>query len=278
MKHITWKKMTALTLSAALSLSLLAGCGGKEDQTVESQPAESQTAQINYDEMTIEELKPLLQTVNEGKLTMATSPDFAPSEFYVIGDDGTPTLAGMDIALAGLAADPKRTAIMDFTVPYEVDPESNQCFICLEENKDSFPTLEATNDPQYQIGAQIGSIQSDFADQFSPNAEIIHLGKVTDIISELLSGKLDGAYMAMDTARAYQSTYPQIAIVLDVPNDFDGTCAGVVKDNPALLAAVNLAIKSAVEQDLVAQYKAEAMELATGNIYEGLLDADGNVQ
>ena len=320
MKHITWKKMTALTLSAALSLSLLAGCGGKQGETTESQspagqPAESQAApaDTDYDQMTIEELKPLLETVNPGKLTMVTSPDFAPAEFYVIGDDGTPTLAGMDIALAGyiadylglelevvpidfdgvlmeiqnkaadialagLAADPKRTAIMDFTVPYEVDPESNQCFICLEEDKDNFPTLEATSDPQYQIGAQIGSIQSDFADQFSPDAEIIHLGKVTDIISELIAGKLDGAYMAMDTAEAYQTTYPQIAIVLDVPNDFAGTCAGVVKDNPALLAAVNLAIESAVEQDLVAQYKAEAMELATGNIYEGLLDAQGNTQ
>ena len=321
MKQLTTKKILALGLGLSMSLSLLTGCGGgrggesaaPETQDPAQPPAQSAAAEKDYSEMTIEELKPLLQTVNEGKLTMVTSPDFAPAEFYVIGDDGTPTLAGMDIALAGyiadylgleleivpidfdgvlmeiqnkaadialagLAADPKRTGIMDFTVPYEVDPESNQCFICLEEDKDSFPTLEATNDPQYQIGAQIGSIQSDFADQFSPNAEIIHLGKVTDIINELVAGKLDGAYMAMDTAEAYQTTYPQIAIVLDVPNDFAGTCAGVVKDNPALLAAVNLAIESAVEQDLVAQYKAEAMEQATGNIYEGLLDAQGNAQ
>lgn len=317
MKHLSVKKILALGLGLSMSLSLLTSCGG--ERSAESAapgtqtPAQSAAAEKDYSEMTIEELKPLLQTVNEGKLTMATSPDFAPAEFYVIGDDGTPALAGMDIALAGyiadylgleleittldfdgvlmelqtksadialagLAADPKRTAIMDFTVPYEVDPESNQCFICLEGDKDKFPTLESTNDPQYQIAAQIGSIQSDFADQFSPNAEIIHLGKVTDIISELTAGKLDGAYMALDTAEAYQSTYPEIAIVLDVPNDFAGTCAGVVKDNPALLAAVNLAIQSAVDQDLVAQYKEEAMEQATGNIYEGLLDAQGNAQ
>ncbi len=73
MKHITWKKMTALTLSAALSLSLLAGCGGKQGETTESQspagqPAESQAApaDTDYDQMTIEELKPLLETVNPG--------------------------------------------------------------------------------------------------------------------------------------------------------------------------------------------------------------------
>lgn len=308
MKNITWKKLTALTLSAALSLSLLTACGGKEDQ-----PKESQTAQVNYAEMTIEELKPLLQTVNQGKLTMATSPDFAPSEFYVIGEDGTPTLAGQDIALAGyiadylgleleittidfdgvimelqnksadialagLAADPKRENVMDFTNPYEIAEDSNQCFICLKGNEGNFTSMEDTNDPEYQIGAQIGSIQADFAAQFSPNAEIILLGKVTDIISELLAGKMDGAYMAMETAQAYQATYPEIAIVLDVPNDFAGTCAGVVKDNPALLAAVNLAIESALADGSMARFKAEAMELATGNIYEGLLDANGNTQ
>ena len=263
--------------------------------------------------MTIEVIKPPLQTVDQGKLTMVTSPDFAPSEFYVIGDDGTPTLAGQDIALAGyiadylgleleittldfdgvlmelqnkaadialagLAADPKRANIMDFTDPYEVAEDSNQCFICLEKNKDNFTSMEDTNKPDYQIGAQIGSIQADFAAQFSPDAEIILLGKVTDIISELLAGKMDGAYMAMETAQAYQSTYPEIAIALDVPNDFAGTCAGVVKDNPALLAAVNLAIESALADGSMAQFKAEAMELATGNIYEGLLDADGNTQ
>lgn len=308
MKNLNLKKFLALTLTAAMSLSLLTACGGRED-TVGATP----TPEVDYSQMTIEELKPLLQTVNEGKLAMATSPDFAPSEFYVIGDDGTPTLAGQDIALAGyiadylgleleittidfdgvlmeiqnksadialagLAADPKRENIMTFTVPYEVAEDSNQCFICLEDMKDTFTTLEATNDPQYQIGAQIGSIQADFAAKFSPDAEIILLGKVTDIISELMAGKMDGAYMAMETAEAYQSTYPEIAIVLDVPNDFAGTCAGVVKDNPALLAAVNLAIEAAVAEDKVAQFKAEAMELATGNIYEGLLDAQGNIQ
>ncbi|MBR5020857.1 MAG: transporter substrate-binding domain-containing protein, partial [Oscillospiraceae bacterium] len=55
--------------------------------------------------MTIEELKPLLQTITEGTLTVATSPDFAPYEFYALDEAGTPTLAGFDIALAQYVAD-----------------------------------------------------------------------------------------------------------------------------------------------------------------------------
>ena len=46
-----------------------------------------------------------LTTVAEGKLTVATSPDFAPYEFYAIAEDGTPSLAGFDIALAPYIAD-----------------------------------------------------------------------------------------------------------------------------------------------------------------------------
>lgn len=36
-----------------------------------------------------------VETVTDGKLTVATSPDFAPYEFYSIDEDGTPALAGL---------------------------------------------------------------------------------------------------------------------------------------------------------------------------------------
>ena len=46
-----------------------------------------------------------VETVTDGKLTVATSPDFAPYEFYSIDDDGNPTLAGFDMDLAKYIAD-----------------------------------------------------------------------------------------------------------------------------------------------------------------------------
>ena len=47
---------------------------------------------------------------------------------------------------------------------------------------------------------------------------------------------------------------------------------------PALLAAVNLAVKAAMEDGSMDKFVAEANELASGNVYEGLLDADGKTQ
>ena len=50
----------------------------------------------------------------------------------------------------------------------------------------------------------------------------------------------------------------------------------MVKDNPALLAAVNLAIAAALEDGSMDQFVAEANELASGDVYEGLLDTEDN--
>ena len=46
----------------------------------------------------------------------------------------------------------------------------------------------------------------------------------------------------------------------------------------ALLAAVNEAIAAAIEDGSMENFIAEANELASGEKYEGLLDAEGNVQ
>lgn len=88
------KKWIVLTLALALALSLFAGCGKGADAD-----------ETDYASMSIEELKPLLKTVTDGKLTVATSPDFAPYEFYSIDENENPTLVGFDIALAQYIAD-----------------------------------------------------------------------------------------------------------------------------------------------------------------------------
>ena len=311
------KKLTCMTLAAAMTLSLLSGCGGGSAATPAPQdstaPVESEApVEKSFDEMTIDELKPLLQTVTDGKLTVATSPDFAPYEFYAIAEDGTPTIAGFDMALAqymadylgleleilpmdfdgvlmelqtksvdigmaGLSADPKRANIMDFSHLYYMGGHS---FICLESNKDKFPDLASTNDPSLQIGAQTGSIQVDLAEANSPDAEIIRLAKVPDIIAEVLAGQMDGAYMETVVAEGYKVKYPELCVVLEVPYEAsEGSAVGVAKDNPALLAAINLAVDAALDDGSMAQFIAEANELANGGeVYEGLLDESGNVQ
>ena len=251
-----------------------------------------------------------VETVTPGVLTVATSPDFAPYEFYAIDEDGNPTLAGFDIALAqyiadymglelqivtvdfdgvlselqtksvdlglsGFAPDPAREVIMDFSDSYYTGAQS---LVTTKENADKYNSFEAINNPDVTVGAQTGSIQLDLANENTPDADIISLPKVTDIISELLAGTMDAAYIETAVAESYQKNYPDLEIVMDVPYELTGASVGVVKDNPGLLAAVNEAIAQALEDGSMEQFIAEANEQASGQTYEGLLDENGNVQ
>lgn len=250
-----------------------------------------------------------VETVTDGKLTVATSPDFAPYEFYAIDEDGTPSLAGFDMALAqyiadymglelevvtvdfdgvltelqtksvdlgmaGLSPDPIREAAMDFSDIYY---EGGQSLVTVKDNADTYNSTDAVNDPSVSVGAQTGSIQLDLAQKNSPDADIVSLPKVTDIISELLAGKLDAAYIETDVAKSYQKNYPDLEIVADVPYDVVGSSIGVSKGNAELLAAVNEAIAAAKADGSLEEYIAEANALASGEKYEGLLDENGEV-
>ena len=79
------KKMIAIVMVALMLLSMLSGC------TV----ADNGPGKNKYN----------LKTVKEGYLTVLTSPDYAPYEFYALDEKGNPTLAGFDMALAQYIAD-----------------------------------------------------------------------------------------------------------------------------------------------------------------------------
>ena len=177
--------------------------------------------------------------------------------------------------MAGLSPDPKRADIMDFFDLYYM---GGQSLVTTKANAEKFNSFEAVNKPEVSVGAQTGSIQMDLAQTNSPDADIVALPKVTDIISELLTGKMDAAYIETDVAVSYQKNYPELELVLEVPYESEGSAIGVCKGNESLLKAVNSSIAKALEDGTMEKFIAEANEQASGEKYEGLLDAEGNVQ
>lgn len=287
------KKFLALMLALMMALSLVA-CGN------DAPPADD--GANAPDDAVVENT---YNTLTPGVLTVATSPDFAPYEFYVVDANGEYQLAGFDMALAqyiadylglklevipmdfdgtlaelaaktvdlgmaGYSPDPARMDKMDFSDLYY---EGGQAFVTVKDKADMFTSLEDTNKAELTIGAQNGSIQMDLANENSPEADIVALTKVTDIIAELIAGKLDGAYIETVVAETYAINYPELAIVLDVPyEDAEGSAVGVSKGNTALLDGVNAAIAAALADGSMDKFVAEANEQAVGNIYEGLLE------
>ena len=288
------KKFLALLMTMAMVLSL-AACGGSKEEA---------PAQTNEPAAAEEPAEPAITTVTEGKLTVATSPDFAPYEFYAIDESGNAQLAGFDMALAqyiadylglelevvpmdfdgvlaevtagnvdlgmaGLSPDPDRMEAMDFSDIYY---QGGQSLVVVQENKDKWASLEELNDPSLTIGAQLGSIQYDLAEENTPDADIVQLAKVTDVVSELLGGKLDAGYIETVVAESYAKNYPDLYIAFDVPYEVEGSAVGVVKGNEALLNGVNEAIAAALADGSMDDFVAQANEQASGEIIEGLVD------
>ena len=283
------KKIIAIALAAILALSVFAGCSAPETTGGEN----------TYN----------LTTVKEGYLTVITSPDYAPYEFYALDADGNPSLAGFDMALAqyiadylgltlevvpmdfngiigemqngkadlamaGLSPKPERELAMDFSDTYY---EGKQAFITTKTNASKFTDLASTNSAEFTLAVQSGTIQVDLAAEFSPNANVINLTKATDIITELLSGKIDGAYLEWDVAASYQKNYPDLQIVCEVPYEAEGNVIGVNKGNAELMKYVNEALNKCIDEGTFAKFLEEAINLAAGENYQGMLDADGKV-
>ena len=283
------KKLFAIILAVLMLMSTLAACVATEDG-----PGKN-----TYN----------LKTVKEGYLTVITSPDYAPYEFYALDANKNPTLAGFDmslakyiadylgltlevipmdfngivgemgagkadLALAGLSPDPDRLEKMDFSDCYY---EGKQAFVTTNAKASMFTDLASTNKDTVKIAAQTGTIQMDLATEFSPNAQMTQLTKATDIIAELVSGKLDGAYIEWDVAESYKKNYPELTILCEVPYEAEGNVIGVAKGNADLLKYVNEALNKCVNEGTFATFLEEANNLAAGDNYQGLLDEDGKV-
>ena len=85
------KKIVSLVLAALMLASVLAGCGSSSASTSTGANPEATTGS--------------LKVVTAGKLTVATSPDFAPMEFMDPSKEGQDAYIGFDITLAKYIAD-----------------------------------------------------------------------------------------------------------------------------------------------------------------------------
>ncbi|MBO5597061.1 MAG: transporter substrate-binding domain-containing protein [Oribacterium sp.] len=324
------KKNLSIIMAAVLAAASLAGCGSSKpagttaaattaaateaSSTEAATEAAAETTAAAEESKTdvaaqgsgeIAEIPTDFTTITPGKLTIGTSPDFAPYEFYHI-NDGTPELAGFDIALAQRIADdlglelqvvpmdfdgilmelqngnidlgisgftptPERAQTFDFSDLYYT---GGQAFVIRGADSDKYK--DYADFDGLPVGAQNGSIQMDLAQKNTPNANIIGLAKVTDIIPELVSGKLEGAFIETPVAEQYIKNYPELKIAWDVEYDTEGYAIALKKGSD-LLPAVNAVVNNVLSDGSMDEYITTAQELASddGNVFEGQLDENG---
>ncbi|MEG0752051.1 MAG: transporter substrate-binding domain-containing protein [Oscillospiraceae bacterium] len=278
------KKFIAILLTLALMLTF-AACGG----TPATDGTDGDASTQDHAEPT--KLSKLDQIKSAGKLVVGTSADFAPYEFHVV-KDGKDTIVGFDMSLAkaiaddlgvtleikdisfdsilldlasgsidlgiaGFSPDAKRKETVDFSELYY---EGGQSLVIAKANADKYKTY--ADFKGLQVGAQTGSIQADLLTANTPDAQAVLLQKVPDIILELLSGKIEGAFIETIVLKSYQKNYPELMELCPVEYENEGSAVAIAKGNDDLMEAVNAVVAKVVESGKMGEWVAEAQDLS----------------
>ncbi|WP_028590822.1 ABC transporter substrate-binding protein/permease [Paenibacillus massiliensis] len=200
------------------------------------------------------------------KLVLGTSADFAPYEFHktidgkdqivgfdieiakeiakdldrelVIEDIGFDALlpalqsGRVDMVISGMTPTDERKRSIDFSDNYY---QSRQVIVVKAENKSKFPTMDSLRGAK--IGVQKGSIQEEIG-MGIPDAQLTSLDKISDIILQLRTNRVEAAIMEDTVAAGYLDSEVVLApAVPDVPEV--QAAIGIQKGNTELLNSIN---------------------------------------
>jgi polar amino acid transport system substrate-binding protein len=261
------KKLLAMLLTAAVSVSLIA-CGGssapasgsdsKEETQEEAAPAEAAQDAVS-------------EALADGKLVVGTNAEFPPFEY--LGDNGDPdgfdmalikaigeklgveveiqnmefgsliTSIGskIDIAIAGMTITDERKNAVDFSEPYY---DAVQYVILPADS-----AIAAKEDLLGKtIGCQLGTTGEYLIDDIVAEdgaTQKKSYNKAVDAVNDLLNGRLDCVIIDRNPAMVFQSNYPdqiKISDGADFGFEAEQYAIAMPKGDTALVEQVNAAL------------------------------------
>ena len=250
------KKFVSLLL-ALLMIASLAACGKKANDNNNSNDSKT--------------------------LIMGTSADYAPFEFMYKGEDGTMQYGGIDVSvgqyiaesmgkelkvenmsfeyllpslvkgdfdivIAAMEADGERLKSADFSDPYYTDLPP--AIMVKASDAASYKTLADFSGKS--VAAQTGTTKLDIVNKQLTGANAVPLALVTDMVNELVNGKVDAILVDGAVAKQYAETNKDL-VIADASSEL-GTaqpyCVAVAKGDPkGLLPAINAAIAKMNEEN-----------------------------
>ena len=221
---------------------------------------------------------------NESKtLIMGTSADYAPFEFMYKGKDGTMQYGGIDVSvgqyiaestgkelkvenmsfdyllpslvkgdfdivIAAMEADGDRLKSADFSDPYYTDLPP--AILVKASDAASYKTLADFSGKS--VAAQTGTTKLDIVNEQLTGANAVPLALVTDMVNELVNGKVDAILVDGAVAKQYAETNKDL-VIADASSELGAAqpyCVAVAKGDPkGLLPAINAAIAKMNEEN-----------------------------
>ena len=262
------KKWLALVAAGALAAALaLVGCASGNSGSGSASGSASASASGSASAST--EMK----LVKEGKLLIATSPDFPPfenlengemvgldieigkavaeklglePEFVSLQFDSilTAVAAGTqaDVGISGLTVDPERAKTVDFSDSYYVDDLS---VAAMKNNADitADNADEALNKEGVVIAVQSGTSGETYVKENYPKATVQPYGNSTDAFAALQSGQANAVCTNKAVVeRMLANAYADAQVVKSIATGEEYAVA-VAQENKALTAAINKALE-----------------------------------
>ena len=282
-----FKKLAALGLTAALSLSLLAACGGGTTGTAETPDVNSQAPAS--ESPAPESETPAageFTTIEDGKLIMSTNAAFPPYEMVAVGGEGVngSGYEGIDIEiayaladklglelviddmdfdaalmavqnnasdmmLAGLSYSEERDEVVDFSDSYATGV---QVVIVKEDSGVNMDNLG-----EYMIGTQRGTTGYIYASDTPENGgygedHVIAYDNGATAVQELINGTIDAVIIDQQPAEAYVAANSDAGLTI-LPGNWveEDYCLAVDEGNTALLDALNTALNELIDDGTV---------------------------
>ena len=275
------KNWFALLLTAALSLSLLTGCGG-------AQPSDT-AADSNADAPAAGESR-LDKVLKAGKITNVCEPYFAPYEFidntksgqeqfrgadmelarYIAKELGveleivplewSAVLTGVgagkyDMAVAGMAYTAERAETMAMSKVYKAG--GDQGLLVPADKVGDYTSL--ADFAGKKVGFQSGTVQEQNVLTQLPDAEPVTFDIIQNAVLALDSGKVDAVSVSIANGEMFVATNPDLAVSsVQFDNSQNGNVIGFPKGETELVDAVNKIIDQVLEQGLYDQWLEEA--------------------
>lgn len=232
-----------------------------------------------------------------GEIHVATSPDFAPSEFIDDSKEGQDQYVGSDIELAkyiadklgvklvieamdfsavqaavvmgsvdlaisGFAYTEERAEACEMSAFYNVDDDGKgQGLLVLKEQADQYTKPE--DFAGKLIGTQNGSLQYKLTTAQLPDANIELVGDLGTAVLMLVNGKLDALAVSGGNGEVFANNYPEVTMSeFMFEYESEGNVALMPKGETELAEAINAILAEVNEQGLYKVWNDEATELA----------------
>ena len=294
------KRLIAILLTLTLLLSLSA-CGNTSAETkpADTKPTET-TAETKTETPAETTKKTKLDTVKEsGKLIVGTTADYPPYEFHAM-IDGKDTIVGFDMALAadiakhlgveleiqdmefsavlsgvetglidvgiaGIKSTAERDKTMDFSKIYR-NSKNNYTILTRIENETLFNSPEDLKG-DYIVGAQMGTIQEEYARALYAEDKLLIIPKITDLVLNLNAKMVDGLVVEKSVAELYANQNEGLIslgdkFTFEIGDDEGGSVVVAKEGEKELLDEINIVIDELLSSGKLEEYYVEAVALS----------------